>query len=140
MEKQAGVEKHANFLKSWMPSWDIGQLLSLLSCWTLGPPVRAHLLQLNQMTVLQKEKPTVRIKMAKLFKCTVQTTGMLYTLCMQIVKPCIYVEGDDIPATTPLDTALDSGNPCSSRDVGDGQTISEPASDEGQFSNNLMLS
>ena len=51
------------------------------------------------------------------------------------VKQCIYlpfVEGDDIPATAPLDTALDSGNPSGSRDVGDGHTSSEPASDEGQ--------
>ena len=41
-----------------------------------------------------------------------------------------FIEGDDIPATTPLDTALDSGDPCSSRDVADGQT-SGPVHDTG---------
>ena len=39
------------------------------------------------------------------------------------------VEGDDISAMTPLDTALDSGNPCSSRDVADGRT--RPVHDAG---------
>ena len=39
------------------------------------------------------------------------------------------VEGDDISAMTPLDTALDSGNPCSSRDVADGHT--RPVHDAG---------
>ena len=135
MVKQAGVKKHVNSLKSWMLSWDIGQLPSLLFCCTLGAPARAHLLQLNLTTVLQREKPTVRVKLAKLFKCTMYTTDMLYTLCMQIVKQCIYipfVDGADIPATAPLDTALDSGNPCGSRDVGNGHASSEPASDESQ--------
>lgn len=79
-------------------------------------------------------------------KCTVQMTGILTctnhytTLCMQIevyihVYMYMYVpfvEGDDISATTPLDTALDSGNPCGSRDVDDRQTSGEPANDEGQ--------
>ena len=40
----------------------------LLSCWTLGPP---RSLQLNLMTVLQKEKQTVRVK------CTVHVSAKI---------------------------------------------------------------
>ena len=51
---------------------------------------------------------------------------------MQIVKINVtFLEGDDIPATSPLDTALDSGNPGSSGD-GHTSTSSKPANDEGQ--------
>ena len=70
--------------------------------------------------------------------CCTNCVCKLYIICIYsvpFVKQCIYipfVEGDDIPATAPLETALDSGNPSGSRDVDDGHTSSKPASDEGQ--------